>query len=133
MEPGESDEECDTLGIFAEPEGFYEPEKQPTTVSHQLLNGKELSLRLVGHSPLWVGDQPSLHSEPAFHSSNSFFAFVSHLLEYQSQTHILYPSLHKQTCLSGSRVIISGKQHRSSQLTSRLTLKASSRTKPSSN
>lgn len=45
--------------IFKEPEGFYEPEKQPTCVSYQTLNGQVLSLRLIGHSPLWVGDRIS--------------------------------------------------------------------------
>jgi len=43
------------IGIFQEPEGYYEPEKEPTFVTHKLLDGRELNLRLVGHNPLWVG------------------------------------------------------------------------------
>ncbi|KAH8724042.1 hypothetical protein GQ44DRAFT_287252 [Phaeosphaeriaceae sp. PMI808] len=44
----------DSFDLFQEPEGFYEPEKQPTIASHQLLSGQELSVQLVGHNPLWV-------------------------------------------------------------------------------
>ncbi|OQN95638.1 hypothetical protein B0A48_18237 [Cryoendolithus antarcticus] len=39
--------------LFKEPDGFYEPEKQPTFASHRLTRGDELTLRLVGHNPLW--------------------------------------------------------------------------------
>jgi nicotinamide N-methyltransferase len=42
------------LDLFQEPADFYEPEKQATFASHQLLSGKELTVRLVGHNPLWV-------------------------------------------------------------------------------
>jgi nicotinamide N-methyltransferase len=48
----EADEE--SLDLFQEPADFYEPEKQATFASHQLLSGKELTVRLVGHNPLWV-------------------------------------------------------------------------------
>ncbi|KAJ4376181.1 Protein N-terminal and lysine N-methyltransferase efm7 [Neocucurbitaria cava] len=47
----EADEE--SLDLFQEPADFYEPEKQATFASHQLLSGKELKVRLVGHNPLW--------------------------------------------------------------------------------
>lgn len=50
-----SDVEDAGLGMFKEPEDFYEPEKQLTTVTHTTSSGQELSLRLLGHSPLWVG------------------------------------------------------------------------------
>jgi hypothetical protein len=43
------------LGIFQEPEGFYEPEKEPSFVDYTLQSGLKLNLRLVGHNPLWVG------------------------------------------------------------------------------
>lgn len=43
------------LGMFAEPEGFYQPEKEPTFAKHEMQDGRELSLRMVGHNPLWVG------------------------------------------------------------------------------
>ena len=48
--------EVEELGIFDEPEGYFQPEKEPTCVTHKLLDGRELNLRLVGHNPLWVGD-----------------------------------------------------------------------------
>ncbi|GAB7353743.1 hypothetical protein MBLNU459_g4137t1 [Dothideomycetes sp. NU459] len=41
------------LGLFQEPDGYYEPEKEPTFVTHTLLDGRKLNLRLVGHNPLW--------------------------------------------------------------------------------
>lgn len=40
--------------MFDEPADFYEPEKEATFATHKLLNGDELTVRLVGHSPLWV-------------------------------------------------------------------------------
>jgi nicotinamide N-methyltransferase len=49
-----SDSEDVGIDLFQEPEGFYEPEKQPTFATHKLLSGKDLSIRLVGHNPLWV-------------------------------------------------------------------------------
>lgn len=42
------------LGIFEEPEDFYEAEKEPTFVDYTLQSGLKLNLRLVGHNPLWV-------------------------------------------------------------------------------
>ncbi|KAK3209598.1 hypothetical protein GRF29_44g91045 [Pseudopithomyces chartarum] len=48
-----SDSEDVGIDLFQEPEGFYEPEKQPTFATHNLLSGKDLSIRLVGHNPLW--------------------------------------------------------------------------------
>lgn len=44
------------MDLFQEPEDFYQPEKEATFASHQLLSGKELKIRLVGHNPLWVSD-----------------------------------------------------------------------------
>ena len=49
-----SEVEEESLDLFQEPVDFYEPEKQATFASHQLLSGKELKVRLVGHNPLWV-------------------------------------------------------------------------------
>ncbi|KAJ9663254.1 Protein N-terminal and lysine N-methyltransferase efm7 [Coniosporium apollinis] len=48
-----SDHEDDGLNMFDEPADFYEPEKEATFATHKLLNGDELTVRLVGHSPLW--------------------------------------------------------------------------------
>ncbi|TKX18185.1 hypothetical protein C1H76_9658 [Elsinoe australis] len=48
-----SDSDEDGLGLFQDPDGFYEAEKPATYVSHQLLDGRTLKLRLVGHNPLW--------------------------------------------------------------------------------
>lgn len=53
-----SDEE-ENLDLFNEPAGYYEPEKEHTFVEHTTLNGQSLSLRLVGHNPLWVGQRSS--------------------------------------------------------------------------
>ncbi|KAF2689139.1 hypothetical protein K458DRAFT_292365 [Lentithecium fluviatile CBS 122367] len=41
------------VDLFQEPADFYQPEKQATFASHQLLSGNELNIRLVGHNPLW--------------------------------------------------------------------------------
>lgn len=51
------------LGIFQEPEGFYEPEKEPSFVDYTLQSGLKLNLRLVGHNPLWVSF-PTSYSLP---------------------------------------------------------------------
>ena len=55
MSASESEDDG-TFDLFKEPEGYYGPEKQPTTASYTTISGHQLSLRLVGHSPLWVGD-----------------------------------------------------------------------------
>jgi hypothetical protein len=49
-----SDDEDGGLDLFQEPADFYEPEKEATFATHQLLSGKEFTVRLVGHNPLWV-------------------------------------------------------------------------------
>jgi nicotinamide N-methyltransferase len=41
------------IDIFADPEGYYAPSPKPTTETHTLLSGQVLTLRLVGHNPLW--------------------------------------------------------------------------------
>lgn len=48
-----SDVDDEGLDLFQEPADFYEPEKQATFATHQLLAGDELRVRLVGHNPLW--------------------------------------------------------------------------------
>jgi hypothetical protein len=48
----EADEEG--IDLFQEPTDFYEPEKQASFASHRLSSGQELTVRLVGHNPLWV-------------------------------------------------------------------------------
>jgi len=45
----------EALDIFQEPEDYYPPEKPHTFEIFQLQDGREVSLRLVGHNPLWVG------------------------------------------------------------------------------
>jgi nicotinamide N-methyltransferase len=44
----------ESIDFFQEPADFYEPEKEASFASHTLLSGKELTVRLVGHNPLWV-------------------------------------------------------------------------------
>lgn len=56
---GDGDSE-DGMAIFQEPDDYYPPEKQPTTATYQMINGTDLTLRLVGHNPLWVGARPTL-------------------------------------------------------------------------
>ena len=49
----ESDED-EGLALFKEPDGYYLPEKQHAYVTHTTLHEQTLTLRLVGHNPLWV-------------------------------------------------------------------------------
>lgn len=46
-------ENDEPLNIFEDPQDYYPPSPKPTTEKHTLLSGYELSLRLVGHNPLW--------------------------------------------------------------------------------
>ncbi|KAF2181960.1 hypothetical protein K469DRAFT_729094 [Zopfia rhizophila CBS 207.26] len=48
-----SDSEDGDIDLFQEPADYYQPEKEATFASHQLLSGTELRVRLVGHNPLW--------------------------------------------------------------------------------
>jgi hypothetical protein len=48
------DGDSDVVDMFKEPEGYTAPEKPATTSTYTLKNGQVLSLRFVGHSPLWV-------------------------------------------------------------------------------
>ena len=48
-----SDSDGETLDLFTEPADYYPPSPKPTTQSHTLLSGEVLTLRLVGHNPLW--------------------------------------------------------------------------------
>ncbi|KAH6719227.1 hypothetical protein BKA61DRAFT_272898 [Leptodontidium sp. MPI-SDFR-AT-0119] len=41
------------LDLFTEPTDYYPPSPTPTTESHTLLSGQTLTVRLVGHNPLW--------------------------------------------------------------------------------
>ena len=50
----DSDGDNDAVNLFQDPDGFYEPEKPATVTSYTLNDGRVISLRLVGHSPLWV-------------------------------------------------------------------------------
>lgn len=60
-----TDDEADSAGgLFAEAEGFYETEKQPTFTSYTSQDGKEINLRLVGSSPLWVGHERNVSVSP---------------------------------------------------------------------
>ena len=42
------------MDLFQEPADYFEPEKEATFATHQLLSGKDFTVRLVGHNPLWV-------------------------------------------------------------------------------
>ncbi len=41
------------LDFFAVPDDYYPPSPKPTTAVHILLSGEPLTVRLVGHNPLW--------------------------------------------------------------------------------
>ena len=49
----DSDSDSEALDLFAEPSDYYPPSPTPTTETHTLLTGQVLTLRLVGHNPLW--------------------------------------------------------------------------------
>jgi nicotinamide N-methyltransferase len=49
----EVDDESPDIDLFAEPADYYPPSPTPTTETHTLRSGKVLTLRLVGHNPLW--------------------------------------------------------------------------------
>ncbi|KAF2740179.1 hypothetical protein EJ04DRAFT_540271 [Polyplosphaeria fusca] len=49
-----SDSDDGDFRLFQEPSDYYQPEKQATFASHRLLSGNDpLTVRLVGHNPLW--------------------------------------------------------------------------------
>lgn len=45
--------DIDNLGLFNEPDGFYAPDKPATFTTYVTKEGLDISLRLVGHNPLW--------------------------------------------------------------------------------
>lgn len=53
MAEAERSDEEESLDLFKEPDDYYQPEKDHTYVKYTTLNGQTLSLRLVGHNPLW--------------------------------------------------------------------------------
>ena len=59
--------------MFREPEGYREAERSPTFTEYHMRSGEVLSLRLVGHNPLWVSQLPSY---TCFSSSYSSFRVI---------------------------------------------------------
>lgn len=53
-ESRDSDQDSDAVDLFQEPDDFYQPEKPASFTKYTLKDGQVISLRLVGHSPLWV-------------------------------------------------------------------------------
>lgn len=49
-----SDTDEAPFDLFQEPSDYYQPEKEATVAPYVLSSGAELSIRLVGHNPLWV-------------------------------------------------------------------------------
>ncbi|TVY45257.1 Protein N-terminal and lysine N-methyltransferase [Lachnellula occidentalis] len=49
----EADSDSETMDLFTDPPDYYPPSPKPTTETHTLSSGRVLSLRLVGHNPLW--------------------------------------------------------------------------------
>jgi nicotinamide N-methyltransferase len=54
MTQSDDEDGAPSLDLFQEPAEFYQPEKPATFTTYTLKNAQDLSLRLVGHSPLWV-------------------------------------------------------------------------------
>ena len=51
----ESDnDDNDGLALFREPDDYYQTEKPATTDTVIMKDGRTITLRLIGHSPLWV-------------------------------------------------------------------------------
>lgn len=57
-ERDEVSSEDGAINLFEEPKDFYKPEPEATKAIHRLRDGREMSIRLVGHNPLWVGVIP---------------------------------------------------------------------------
>lgn len=51
--PEDEISDIDGINLFDDPEGFYAPDKPPTSTTFTTKAGQELNLRLVGNSPLW--------------------------------------------------------------------------------
>ncbi|RAL01847.1 putative nicotinamide N-methyltransferase Nnt1 [Aspergillus ibericus CBS 121593] len=47
------EDSLDMGDMFQDPEGFYEPEPEPTFAEHHMLNGQTVRVRLVGSHPLY--------------------------------------------------------------------------------
>lgn len=52
---GDDSDDLGSLNLFQDPEGFYESDKPATFTTYVMKSGRRINLRLVGHSPLWVG------------------------------------------------------------------------------
>ena len=82
------EDEGEAGDLFAEPEGFYQAEKQPTFVTHKTLDGTEVNLRLVGSSPLWVGhERISSHGCLSAKVSSSLRSWILRSLSSPSTKH----------------------------------------------
>ena len=83
-----SDTEDDTIDLFQEPAEYYKPQPDATFASHTLLSGGQLTLRLVGHNPLWVSKKlgnytsspPPHHWWPELTVHRSYFVLLSGLV-----------------------------------------------------
>lgn len=56
MTDNHDDDELGAGNLFADPEGFYPEDEQPTFSSYQMLSGQTIHVRLVGSHPLYVCD-----------------------------------------------------------------------------
>ena len=54
MMTSDNDDVSVLADMFAEPQGYYQPESSATFAEHVLQDGRVLKMRLVGHNPLWV-------------------------------------------------------------------------------
>lgn len=54
MESSDDEDGVISADLFQDPAGFYQPEKSATFTTYTLKTGQTITLRLVGHNPLWV-------------------------------------------------------------------------------
>lgn len=55
----DTEDHYDAGDMFNDPEGFYQPEPEPTFAEHPMLSGQTVRVRLVGSHPLYVRIFPS--------------------------------------------------------------------------
>ncbi|KAL9078287.1 MAG: hypothetical protein Q9157_002802 [Trypethelium eluteriae] len=72
----------DGIDIFKEPDGFYEVEKPGTTETHTMRSGEVLTLRLVGHSPLWHSANGEKQGHLLFNAGH----VIAHYVEERADT-----------------------------------------------
>ncbi|KKK20840.1 hypothetical protein AOCH_006556 [Aspergillus ochraceoroseus] len=95
-----ADEDLDTGDMFNDPEGFYPPEKEPSSAEHRMLSGQVVRVRLVGSHPLYVGNPLTL--------SNTLVVNISmegNMLWNAGRISSEYIETHASTLITGKDVL----------------------------